>query len=126
MQNGTRKGVVSLTAGEDLTGKEGYLATMTSTGIQLTDGLLEDPTYIILAGAASGEKVDLVPFSFDQNHRVKVAASVTQGDLLKLGLTTDEGKLAARTTEIAHAIVEETCASGGFALVRRTFFPATA
>lgn len=129
MQSNTRLGKFPIPAGADLSDLEAILAMVTSDSgaavATLPAADTDVPIHLLEKGAASGESVDLIPFSVDRNHRVTVKDAVVPGDQLVLAATAtaaDKGKLrklptAAGTYKVL-AIAEESMGAGGHALVR--------
>lgn len=111
-------GLQTKTAGADLTGKEGYLAKLDSSGnVVVISNAAHNPVYVIVEGAASGEPVKVAPWCAETEHLLVAAASVTKGDYVEF---TTAGKVQTFSsgTKIGQA-VSAASADGKFLIVQR-------
>lgn len=87
-QTNTRVGDIRVAAGEDLTGKEGFLAKMTHDSgvpeVLLPTANGDYALYVLIEGAADGENVSLRPIEAGRNVRVKLDGTCNPGDVLVL------------------------------------------
>lgn len=100
VQNNTRSGLLPITAGEDLTGKEGRLIEIrNSSGVTVAatpaavGGLA---LYVLENGGAIGESVDVLPLDPARNMRAVAKGVGAAGDVLVLAdpaTAGDKGKL---------------------------------
>lgn len=98
-QSNTQIGVVTVLAGEDLTGKEGHLVHLThDTGVaevQLPD-TTDDAFGILVDGAADAAEVTVLPLDPARNARALLKSTCNPGDKLVLAahaVAADKGKL---------------------------------
>lgn len=128
-QSNTQSGNVVFVAGEDLTGKEGYLAEIRNASgvanINLPDAITDLALYVIDDGSESGGNVSVAPFEPSRNRRVRLKGTCVPGDQLVLADPTtaaDKGKLrkipAATGTYRVLAIAEESGVDGQLVLTR--------
>ena len=116
-------------AGEDLTGKKGYLAVLThDTGVPevklpATNGAYA--LYLIDDGGADAEYVDVEPLEAGRNVRAVLKGTCNPGDVLVLadtGTADDKGKVralpASAGTYRGLAVAEEKGADGQLVLCR--------
>lgn len=123
-QSNTQAGPRPYLAGADLTGMEGRLAVMTSTGLQLPSASTDRAIYLILEGAASGGEATAVALDSSRNFRVyadgtgdkgvELSISVESG---KAGMVRDFDALESGSQRIV-AIAEEDFVDGQLVLLR--------
>ena len=99
-QSNTRVGDVRVAAGEDLTGKEGFLAKMTHDSgvpeVLLPGSGVDYALYVVIEGAADTENVSVRPIEAGRNIRVKLDGTCNPGDVLVLAdvaTPADKGKV---------------------------------
>ncbi|CAN5352516.1 hypothetical protein BH09VER1_BH09VER1_28470 [soil metagenome] len=124
-QSDTKNGKLPLICGEDLTLKEGYLCTLTSTGALLPTAITDLVPFLCDAGDVLGESGDFIPFTGEKNHRVWAKGAGSKGDRLVLadpGTAADKGKVrvlpGATGTYLVIAIAEEDFEDGQLVKVR--------
>jgi hypothetical protein len=123
-QSNTQVGLLPMQAAADLTGKEGLLATIQSTGVNLPANIADRTPYLIEEGAASGANATVRPFTAEKNHRVVAKGSGSRGDVLVLAAIagSDAGKVraipTANGTYHTVALAEENFVDGQLVLVR--------
>jgi len=128
-QTNTKVGDIRAAAGEDLTGKEGFLVKMTHDS-SVPEALLPTANgdyalYVVIEGAADGENVSLRPIEAGRNVRVKLDGTCDPGDVLVLAdvaTAEDKGKLRALPEDAGTyrglAIAEEAGVDGQLVLAR--------
>lgn len=128
-QTNTRVGDIRVLAGEDLTGKEGFLAKMTHDSgvpeVRLPTANGDYALYVLIEGAADGENVSLRPIEGGRNIRVKLDGTCNPGDVLVLAdvaTAEDKGKVRALPEDAGTyrglAIAEEAGVDGQLVLAR--------
>lgn len=123
-QSNTQLGLLPIPAAADLTGKEGLLATLGSTGVSLPANIADRTPYLIEEGAVSGAQATVRPFTAEKNHRVVAKGSGSRGAVMVLAAIagSDAGKLraipTANGTYHTVAIAEENFVDGQLVLVR--------
>ena len=128
-QTNTRVGDIRVTAGEDLTGKEGFLVKLThDTGVPevlLPTANGDYALYVVTEGAADTENVSLRPVEAGRNIRVKLDGTCNPGDVLVLAdvaTAEDKGKVRALPEDAGTyrglAIAEEAGVDGQLVLAR--------
>jgi hypothetical protein len=87
-QSNTRAGSIPVLAGEDLTGKEGYLVRMThDTGVpevKLPAAITDITPYVVGEGAADTALASVTPIVPERNTRLKLKGTCNPGDQLVL------------------------------------------
>ncbi len=128
-QTNTRVGDIRVAAGEDLTGKEGFLVKMTHDS-SVPEVLLpadngDYALYVVTEGAADTENVSLRPIEAGRNIRVKLDGTCDPGDVLVLAdvaTAEDKGKVRALPEDAGTyrglAIAEEAGVDGQLVLAR--------
>ena len=130
-QTNTRVGDIRVAAGEDLTGKEGFLAKMAHDSgvpeVLLPTANGDYALYVLIEGAADGENVSLRPIEAGRNIRVKLDGTCNPGDVLVLAdvaTAEDKGKVRALPEDAGTyrglAIAEEAGVDGQLVLARPT------
>lgn len=122
IQTNTRSGNVTF-ASSDLSGKNGLLAKLTSTGVALPSALTDDTPYVIIDGGTS--ETDVKPLNRGEQIRIFLKGTCSQGDLLSAAdpsTAADAGKVrkvptTAGTYEVI-GIAEESGVDGQAVLVR--------
>jgi len=101
-QTNTRVGDIRVAAGEDLTGKEGFLVKLTHDSsvpeVLLPAANGDYALYVVIDGAADTENASLRPIEGGRNVRVKLDGTCNPGDVLVLAdvaTAADKGKLRA-------------------------------
>jgi len=128
-QSNTRVGDIRVAAGEDLTGKEGFLVKLTHDWsvpeVLLPTANTDYALYLVIEGAADGENASLRPIEAGRNIRVKLDGTCDPGDVLVLAdvaTAEDKGKVRALPadpgTYRALAIAEEAGVDGQLLLCR--------
>jgi len=128
-QSNTRVGDIRVAAGEDLTGKEGFLVKMTHDSsvpeVLLPTASGDYALYVVIEGAADTENVSLRPIEAGRNSRVKLDGTCDPGDVLVLAdvaTAVDKGKLRALPEDAGTyrglAIAEEAGVDGQLVLAR--------
>lgn len=128
-QTNTRKGDIPVIAGEDLTGKNNYLAKIANNSgapIALLPTANSDlALYVVVDENDIGELVALRPLTPDQNIRVVLKGTCVPGDIVVLadtGTAEDKGKVralpASAGTYRGLGIAEEAGVDGQELLVR--------
>ena len=128
-QTNTRVGDIRVAAGEDLTGKEGFLVKMSHDSsvpeVLLPTANGDYALYVVIEGAADGENVSLRPIEAGRNSRVKLDGTCDPGDVLVLAdvaTAADKGKLRALPEDAGTyrglAIAEEAGVDGQLVLAR--------
>lgn len=128
-QSNTRSGDIPVTAGEDLTGKNAYLAKIANDSGQAVARLPEANSdlaqFVIIDDNQSGKTVSLRPLTGDRNIRVPLKGTCNPGDVLVLADTAtaaDKGKVRALPTDAGTyrgiAIAEEAGIDGQLVLIR--------
>ena len=128
-QTNTREGDIPVNAGEDLTGKEGYLVKMThASGIAevlLPDSVTAYAFYLIIEGAEEDETVSVRPLDSNRNVRVFLKDTCNPGDTLILAdpaTAADKGRVrslpAVAGTYRGLFIAEEAGVDGQLVLCR--------
>ena len=123
-QSNTQAGPRPYLSGEDLTGKEGHLAVMTATGLQLPSAATDRAIYLILEGGANGEESTAVALDSGRNFRVFADGTGDKG--AELSISVASGKAGqvrdfdAQTTGDHRivAIAEEDFVDGQLVLLR--------
>ena len=126
IQSDTKRGDIAIVAAVDLTGKEGYLVKLTSTGFALPTSTDDLAIYVLGSGAAAGQAVAAEAPGMDDQFRAKLKGPCNKGDILVLADPTtaaDAGKLRKQPTTAgtyrSFAIAEETGVDGQFVKARR-------
>ena len=128
-QSDTRSGTFRVLAGEDLTGKKGYLAVLThDTGVpevKLPTSIGAYAFYLVDDGGADAAYVDVEPLEAGRNVRAILKGTCNPGDVLVLadtGTAADKGKVrtlpASAGTYRGLAIAEEKGVDGQLVLCR--------
>jgi len=95
-QTNIQIGPIVLPAGNDLTGKEGYLVKIGNNSgkaaIYIADEPSDSPTFVLVEGRTAGELVTVLPLSPDRNSRVVLQGVCTPGDIM---VPEDEGRIRA-------------------------------
>ena len=128
-QSDVRVGSFRVLAGEDLTGKEGFLVKLAhDTGVpevKLPAAIADYALYVVINDGADAEPVDVMPLEAGVNVRVPLKGTCNPGDVLVLadtGTAADKGKLralpAAGGTYRGLAVAEEKGADGQLVLCR--------
>ena len=128
-QTNTRVGDIRVLAGEDLTGKEGFLAKMTHDSgvpeVLLPTANGDYALYVVTEGDDDGENVSLRPIEAGRNIRVKLDGTCNPGDVLVLAdvaTAEDKGKVRALPEDAGTyrglAIAEEAGVDGQLVLAR--------
>ena len=128
-QSNTRVGDIRVAAGEDLTGKEGFLVKLTHDSsvpeVLLPTANTDYALYLVIEGAADGENASLRPIEAGRNIRVKLDGTCDPGDVLVLAdvaTAEDKGKLRALPEDAGTyrglAIAEEAGVDGQLVLAR--------
>jgi hypothetical protein len=128
-QTNTRVGDIRVAAGEDLTGKEGFLVKMTHDSsvreVLLPAANGDYALYVVIDGAADTENVSLRPIEAGRNVRVKLDGTCDPGDVLVLAdvaTAADKGKVRALPEDAGTyrglAIAEEAGVDGQLVLAR--------
>jgi hypothetical protein len=128
-QTNTRVGDIRVAAGEDLTGKEGFLVKMTHDSsvreVLLPAANGDYALYVVIDGAADTENVSLRPIEAGRNIRVKLDGTCDPGDVLVLAdvaTAADKGKVRALPEDAGTyrglAIAEEAGVDGQLVLAR--------
>ena len=101
-QTNTRVGDIRVAAGEDLTGKEGFLVKLTHDSsvpeVLLPAANGDYALYVVIDGAGDTENVSVRPIESGRNVRVKLDGTCDPGDVLVLAdvaTAADKGKLRA-------------------------------
>ena len=101
-QSDVRVGSFRVLAGEDLTGKEGFLVKLThDTGVpevKLPAAVTDYALYLVINDGADAEPVDVTPLEAGVNVRVPLKGTCNPGDVLVLadtGTAADQGKVRA-------------------------------
>jgi len=125
-QADTKRGDINGVASGDLTGKEGYMAKLTSTGFALPTATSDVVPYVLASGNTNGGEVAAEAPGMDDQFRAKLKGACSQGDVLVLadpGTPADAGKLMAQPatagTYYSIAIAEEKGVDGQFIKARR-------
>jgi hypothetical protein len=128
-QSDTRTGDIPVLAGEDLTGKKGYLAVLThDTGVpevKLPAAAGAYAFYLVDDGGADAAYVDVEPLEAGRNVRAVLKGTCNPGDVIVLadtGTAADKGKVralpAAAGTYRGLGIAEEKGVDGQLVLFR--------
>lgn len=124
-QSNTKLGLLAIPAAEDLTGKEGYLLELGSSGVSLPNNNADRTPYVLDEGAASGGNATCLPLDPSRNVRIKAKGTGARGAVLVLadvGTAADKGKVralpASAGTYYAVALAEEAFADGQLVLCR--------
>ena len=128
-QTNTRVGDIRILAGEDLTGKEGFLVNLTHDSgvpeVLLPTSNDDYALYLVTDGAADAENVSLRPIEAGRNIRVKLDGTCNPGDVLVLAdvaVAADKGKVRALPEDAGTyrglAIAEESGVDGQLVLCR--------
>lgn len=97
-QSDTKQGVLSLLCAADLTGKEGLLVELVSTGAQLPNANTDITPFICVGGDIANNRGQFLPLSSVGNARVIAKGAGSRGDQLVLAdvaTAADKGKLRA-------------------------------
>jgi hypothetical protein len=123
-QSNTKPGPLSLATAADLTGKEGYLAELTSSGANLPNAVADIAVYLI-DDAPTTTQATLIPLSPDRNVRIKAKGTGSKGDILALAdpsTPADKGKVRELPTAggiyFSPGVAEEDFVDGQLVLVR--------
>ena len=128
-QTNTRVGDVRVLAGEDLTGKEGFLVVMTHDSsvpeVKLPTDNGDLAVYVVVEGGADASLVSLRPLDAERNVRLELEGTCDPGDVLVLadvGTPADKGKVRLLPTDPGTyrglAIAEEAGVDGQLVLAR--------
>lgn len=120
-QSNTQTGPIVVATTADLTGKEGRLVKPVNNGGRLAVALpaaADDHCPYLVLRVNSATEVEVVPFTPDKNHRVRLNGAVNPGGLLVLATGGDAGKLVAGATGEINAIAEEAGVDEQLVLVR--------
>ena len=128
-QSDTRVGDFRVLAGEDLTGKSGYLVRLTHDAgvpeVMLPADNGDYALYVLVNGAEDKAYVDVRPLEAGRNVRLELKGLCYPGDVLVLadvGTAADKGKVRARPTAAGTyrglALAEEVGADGQQVLAR--------
>jgi len=128
-QSDVRVGSFRVLAGEDLTGKEGFLVKLAhDTGVpevKLPAAIADYALYVVINDGADAEPVDVMPLEAGVNVRVPLKGTCNPGDVLVLadtGTAADKGKVralpSAGGTYRGLAVAEEKGADGQLVLCR--------
>lgn len=129
MQSNTKVGARVFTGGEDLTGKEGYLAEIRNSSgsprLHLPDAITDDAYFLLLFGGASGADSEAKALHSGENVRIKLKGTCNPGTRLVLAdpsTAADKGKVralpATAGTYNVIAIAEEAGVDGQLVLCR--------
>lgn len=128
-QTNTRVGDIRVAAGEDLTGKEGFLVKLThDTGVPevlLPTANSDYALYLVIEGDVDAANVSVRPVEARRNVRVKLEGTCNPGDVLVLAdvaTPADKGMVralpAAAGTYRGLALAEEAGVDGQLVLAR--------
>ena len=127
-QNNTRIGATVFLAGENLTGKEGYLVKLThDTGVpevKLPAAITDTALYLLVDGAADTKTVAVKPLNPEKQVRIKLKGTCNPGDTLVLAAIAGSDAGMVRTLPTAAgtyrglAFAEELGADGQLVLCR--------
>ena len=127
-QSNTRAGDIRVLAGEDLTGKEGYLVKMTHDSgvaeVKLPAAVSDYAVYVVIEAAEDGELCTVRPIFGNRNVRIKLAGTCNPGDFMCLAAiaNSDNGQVralpAASSTYRGLGIAEEAGVDEQLVLVR--------
>lgn len=128
LQLDTIRGPRTAIAGDNLTDKEGYVCKLSNASgtpkAYLPDDVADEVTYVILSGAAAGERVELAPLEPGQQFRAILDGTCVTGDQITLAAIngTKDGKVvklpASADTYERVALAEESGVDGGAVLLR--------
>jgi hypothetical protein len=125
VQSNTKLGLIHFPAAEDLTGKEGYLLELGSSGVSLPNANTDRTPFVLEEGAASGANAVCRPLEPSANIRIKAKGTGSRGAVLVLadtGTAADKGKVralpASAGTYHAIALAEEGFVDGQLVLCR--------
>ena len=120
IQSNTKEGALVLPAGDDLTGKEGYIVKILNDGgtpkANLPDAVTDPALYVVLEGGAAGEDVTIEPLTPGRNFRaVANSTTIVAGDKLVAFASSHAGELTEHTAGDAFivGIAEETGDTAG-------------
>lgn len=127
LQSNTKRGPIVVVAGDDLTGKEGYLVKLGSnSGVPsayLPAALTDLATYVVAEGGSAGKNVTLIPLEPGMQFRVVTnSTTFVAGDKIvayasgKAGLATE---YAGTGAAFIVAVAEETGDTAGQYLLCR-------
>ncbi len=123
-QSNTRSGALAMLASADLTGKEGRLVKIGSTGLAEVAAIADRTPYLVTEVESATSAV-VTPFEPSRNHRVVAEGTGSKGDVLVNADPTtaaDKGKLralpSANGTYHVQAIAEEDFVDGQLVLCR--------
>ena len=129
-QSNTRSGSIRVLAGEDLTGKAGYLVKMTHDGgvpeVKLPDDVADKARYVVIEEAVDASLCSVAPLHGDRNVRLKLKGTCNPGDVIVPAAIdgTEDGKVQAlpATADVYFGvgIAEEVGVDGQLVLVRPT------
>lgn len=124
-QTNTRSGNLPMATASDLTGKEGFLAALGSSGLALP-AAITDRTPYLLEEIEDASNAVAQPISPERNFRAFAKGTGSKGDVLVLadpGTAADAGKLralpAGAGTYHSVAIAEEDFVDGQLVLARK-------
>ena len=127
-QSNTRVGQIRVLAGEDLTGKAGYLVKMTHDGgvaeVQLPGDVAHYARYVVVEEAEDGALCSVAPLHGDRNVRLVLKGTCNPGDVIVLAAIdgTEDGKVqslpATADVYFGIGIAEEAGVDGQLVLVR--------
>ena len=125
-QSNTRKGIITLPAKGDLTGKEAHLVKIVNDGgvakASLPAAALDVANYVVLEGGADGEMASIQPLASDQQVRIVAkTATLVAGDKVVGYASGAAGQLTkyASGDAFVAGIVEEKCGGAGHQLLIR-------
>ncbi len=125
-QGDTKRGDISDVAAVDLTGKEGCLVKLTSTGFALPSATSDIAPYVLASGGAATTQVAAESPDLNDQFRAKLKGACNKGDILVLAdpsTPADAGKLRAQPTTAgtyySFAVAEENGVDGQFVKARR-------
>lgn len=126
-QSNTKEGAIVLLAGDDLTGKEGYIVQVLNASgtpkVYLPDAVTDAALYVVSEGAAADADVEIIPLTPGRNFRaVANSTTIVAGDKLVAFASGKAGLLTEHTAGDAFivGIAEE---SGGTANQEVLFRP---
>lgn len=97
-QTDTKVGQLPLICGEDLTGKEGLLGKLTTTGVLLPTAITDITPYIVVGGEVITVEGQFKPLTNNENARVFAKGAGSKGASLVLAnpaTPADKGKVRA-------------------------------
>ena len=117
IQSNTKRGLLVVAAGDDLTGKEGYLVKMGNNGgvasAYLPAAVTDVANYVVVEGAAAGANVTLLPLESGLQVRVITSATTfVPGDKV-VGYAASAAGLASEYTGSGAAFIVGICEQVG-------------